>query len=48
MPFSSFNVIPEWYRAKVQQKYRLPIEAWEAKNGKKPEDEVGLIELCGD
>ena len=33
--FCSFNVIPEWYRDKVQEKYGLPIEAWEAKNGKK-------------
>jgi hypothetical protein len=32
------NVIPEWYRDKIQQKYGLPIEAWEAKNGRKLED----------
>jgi len=38
IPFFSFNVIPEWYRDKIQQKYGLPIEAWEAKNGKKLED----------
>jgi uncharacterized radical SAM superfamily Fe-S cluster-containing enzyme len=38
IPFCSFNVIPEWYRDKIQQKYGLPIEAWEAKNGKKLED----------
>src|SRR5438445_11684352 len=30
--------IPEWYRDKIQQKCGLPIEAWEAKNGKKLED----------
>jgi len=38
IPFCSFNVIREWYRDKIQQKYGLPIEAWEAKNGKKLED----------
>jgi len=27
IPFCSFNVIPEWYRDKIQQKYGLPIEA---------------------
>jgi len=32
------NVIPEWYRDKIQQKHGIPIEAREAKNGKKPED----------
>ena len=38
MPFCSFNVIPEWYRDKIQQKHGLPIEAWEAQNHKKLED----------
>ena len=38
IPFCSFNVIPEWYRDKIRQKHGLPIEAWEAKNGKKLED----------
>src|SRR5229473_2550055 len=31
IPFCSFNVIPEWYRDRIQQKYGMPIEAWEAK-----------------
>ena len=31
IPFCSFNVIPEWYRDKVQQKYGMPIEAWEGR-----------------
>jgi len=38
IPFCSLNVIPEWYRDKIQQKYGLPIEAWEAKIGEKLED----------
>ena len=38
IPFCSFNVIPEWYRDKIEQKYGLTIEAWEAKNGKKLEN----------
>ena len=38
IPFCSFNVIPEWCRDKIQQKYGLPIEAWEAKKVKKLED----------
>jgi uncharacterized radical SAM superfamily Fe-S cluster-containing enzyme len=38
IPFCAFNVIPEWYRDRIQQKYGLPIETWEAKTGKKLED----------
>src|SRR2546421_435983 len=38
IPFCSFNVIPEWYRDRIQQKYGMPIEAWEAKTGRKLED----------
>ncbi len=38
IPFCSFNVIPEWYRDKIQQKYGMAIETWEAKTGKKLEE----------
>ncbi|HYC11951.1 MAG TPA: radical SAM protein [Nitrososphaerales archaeon] len=38
IPFCSFNVIPEWYRDRIQQKYGLPIEVWEAKTGRKLEE----------
>ena len=38
IPFCSFNVLPEWYRDRIQQKYGMPIEEWEAKNNKKLED----------
>jgi hypothetical protein len=38
IPFCSFNVIPEWYRDRIQQKFGMPVEAWEKKNGRKLED----------
>ena len=38
IPFCSFNVIPEWYRDRIQQKFGMPIEQWEAQNHKKLED----------
>jgi 7,8-dihydro-6-hydroxymethylpterin dimethyltransferase len=38
IPFCSFNVLPEWYRDRIQQKYGMPIEQWEAKTGRKLED----------
>ncbi len=34
MPFCAFNVIPEWYREKVQKKYSIPVKDWEKKHGK--------------
>ena len=38
IPFCSFNVIPEWYRDRIQQKYGMPIEAWEKQTGMKLEE----------
>jgi len=38
IPFCAFNVIPEWYRDRIQQKYGIPVSEWEAKVGKKLED----------
>jgi hypothetical protein len=38
IPFCSYNVLPEWYRDKIQQKYGVSIEEWEAKTGRKLED----------
>jgi tetraether lipid synthase len=38
IPFCSFNVIPEWYRDRIQQKYGMPIEEWEKRNNKKLEE----------
>ncbi|MGD0476848.1 MAG: tetraether lipid synthase Tes [Nitrososphaerales archaeon] len=55
IPFCAFNVLPEWYRDRIQQKYGMPVEAWEAKTGKKLEDDLykgslrrgGHIAGCG-
>jgi uncharacterized radical SAM superfamily Fe-S cluster-containing enzyme len=38
IPFCSFNVIPEFYRDRIQQKYGIPVEEWEKRTGKKLED----------
>ena len=35
IPFCAFNVIPEWYRDKVQNKYAISFKNWEKKTGKK-------------
>jgi len=32
VPFCAFNVIPQWYRDKIQQKYSVTIPEWESKN----------------
>lgn len=34
IPFCAFNVIPEWYRDRVQRLYGVPLEEWEKKTGK--------------
>lgn len=35
VPFCAFNVIPEWYRDKIQSQFGMPIKEWEKKNGRK-------------
>lgn len=40
VPFCAFNVIPEWYRDKIQEKYGLSIADWEKKTGKKLSDDL--------
>jgi len=40
VPFCAFNVIPEWYRDEIQEKYSLKIPEWEKKTGKKLEDDL--------
>jgi len=35
VPFCAFNVIPQWYRDAIQEKYSLPIPEWEKTAGKK-------------
>lgn len=39
VPFCAFNVIPQWYRDKIQKKYSLSIKDWEKKTGKKLKDD---------
>ncbi len=39
VPFCAFNVIPQWYRDKIQKQFSLPIKKWEKLNGKKLKDE---------
>jgi len=39
VPFCAFNVIPQWYRDKIQEKFSLSIPEWEKKTGKKLEDD---------
>jgi len=38
IPFCSFNVIPEFYRDRIQQKYGIPVSEWEKMTGRKLED----------
>src|SRR5213080_1706140 len=40
IPFCSFNVIPEWYRDRIQKKYGVSVEEWEKKNGEKLESRL--------
>ncbi len=39
IPFCAFNVIPQWYRDKIQENFSLSIPEWEQKTGKKLEDD---------
>jgi uncharacterized radical SAM superfamily Fe-S cluster-containing enzyme len=38
IPFCAFNVIPEWYRDRIQKKYGVAVEEWERKTGKRLEE----------
>jgi len=38
IPFCAFNVIPEWYRDRIQKKYSITVEEWEKREGVKLED----------
>jgi hypothetical protein len=38
VPFCAFNVIPEWYRDRIQKKYSITVEEWEQREGVKLED----------
>jgi uncharacterized radical SAM superfamily Fe-S cluster-containing enzyme len=39
VPFCAFNVVPEWYRDKIQKEFGLPIKEWEQKFGRKLSDD---------
>ena len=38
IPFCTFNVIPQWYRDKIQRRHSITIQEWEAKTGKTLKD----------
>ena len=40
IPFCTFNVIPEWYRDKIQKQYGISIPEWEKKTGRKIQDDL--------
>jgi len=40
VPFCAFNVIPQWYRDEIQEKYSLSIPNWEKSIGKKIENDL--------
>ncbi len=40
IPFCTFNVIPEWYRDKIQKKYAISIEEWEKRTGRSMKGEL--------
>jgi hypothetical protein len=40
IPFCAFNVIPEWYRDKVQNKYGISFKKWEKTSGKLLKDDL--------
>ena len=39
VPFCAFNVVPQWYRDKIQKKFSLSISEWEKMNKKKLSDD---------
>jgi uncharacterized radical SAM superfamily Fe-S cluster-containing enzyme len=40
VPFCAFNVIPEWHRDAIQERFSLPIEEWERRNGRKIDSDL--------
>jgi hypothetical protein len=39
IPFCAFNVVPHWYRDRIQAMYGIPIEEWERRTGRKLKDD---------
>ncbi len=40
VPFCAFNVIPQWYRDKIQKQFSISIPEWEKKAGRKMETDL--------
>lgn len=40
IPFCSFNVIPEWYRDRIQKRFGMDVPAWEKEHGEKLEERL--------
>jgi len=40
IPFCTFNVLPEFYRDKVQEEFSIKTEEWEKKNKRKLKDDI--------
>jgi uncharacterized radical SAM superfamily Fe-S cluster-containing enzyme len=40
IPFCTFNVLPEIYRDKIQEKFGIPIDEWERRTGRKLKDDI--------
>jgi hypothetical protein len=40
VPFCTFNVLPEFYRDKVQEEFSIPAKKWEEQKGKKLKDYI--------
>ena len=39
IPFCAFNVLPHWYRDRIQAMYGIPIEEWERRTGRRLKDD---------
>jgi len=40
VPFCAFNVIPQWYRDGIQEKFAMPIPEWERTSGRKLQNDL--------
>jgi uncharacterized radical SAM superfamily Fe-S cluster-containing enzyme len=47
VPFCAFNVIPQWYRDKIQKEYSLSIKKWEKLTGKKLSEDFYKRDAAG-
>lgn len=47
VPFCAFNVIPEWYRDKIQKDYSIPVKEWEKIAGRPLSDDYYRRDVKG-